>query len=147
MFEPFHPDGETPYDSKKFTMGWDPKMKDPDTLLLVEYVKDLLIEGYKSHYLAKRLVDELGFKGGYADAFICKCYKRMQANINLDPDVIKSENVRKLYHIYEQAVQTGNYKAATSAIAEINKLCGLNKTTVKVESEEFQFLLGGERSE
>ena len=138
MFEPFHPDGETPYDTKKFTMGWDPKFKDADTNLLAEYVKDLLIEGYKSHYLAKRLVDELGFKGGYADAFICKCYKRMQANINLDPDVIKSENVRKLYHIYEQAVQTGNYKAATSAIAEINKLCGLNKQTVEITTNEYQ---------
>lgn len=138
MFEPFHPDGETPYDAKKFTMGFDPKFKDQDTNLLAEYVKDLLIEGYKSHYLAKRLVDELGFKGGYADAFICKCYKRMQANINLDPDVIKSENVRKLYHIYEQAVQTGNYKAATSAIAEINKLCGLNKQTVEITTNEYQ---------
>ena len=147
MFEPFHPDGETPYDAKRYTMGWDPKFKDTDTNLLVEYVKDLLIEGYKSHYLAKRLIDELGFSGKYADAFIGKCYKLMQQSINLDPDVIKSENVRKLYHVYEQAVQTGNYKAATSAIAEINKLMGLGKQVVKVESDEFQFLLGGERSE
>lgn len=138
MFEPFHEDGETPYDAKKYTMGWDPKFRDQDTVMLAEYVKDLLIEGHKSHYLANRLTNELGLKAAYADAFVAKCFKQMQKSLVLDPEVVKGDNARRLYHIYEQAVQTGNYRAATSAIAEINKLYGLNKQTVEITTNEYQ---------
>lgn len=136
---------ECPYDAKKYKGCWDHKLKDQDTLLLMDYIQTLLVDGYKNSYIKKQLVLEVGFTVPAADLIIAKAWQLLRKTD--DADAVKMKNIRRLERIYELAIAEDNLKAATSAVAELNKLMGLNKTTVKVESEEFQFLLGGERSE
>jgi hypothetical protein len=136
---------ECPYDAKKYKGQWDHKLKDQDTLLLMDYIQTLLIDGYKNSYIKKQLVLEVGFTVPAADLIIAKAWQLLRKTD--DADAVRTKNIRRLERIYELAISEDNLKAATSAVAELNKLMGLNKTTVKVESEEFQFLLGGERSE
>lgn len=136
---------ECPYDAKKYKGGWDNKLKDPDTLLLIEFIQTLLIDGYRNTYIKKQLVIEVGLSVPAADLIIAKAWQLLR-KVD-DTEAVRTKNIRRLERIYELAIAEDNLKAATSAVAELNKLMGLNKTTVKVESEEFQFLLGGERSE
>ena len=135
---------ECPYDAKKRKGCWDHRLKDQDTLLLMDYIQTLLVDGYKNSYIKKQLVLEVGFTVPAADLIIAKAWQLLRKTD--DADAVRTKNIRRLERIYELAISEDNLKAATSAVAELNKLMGLNKQTIKVESEEFNFVLGGEKS-
>lgn len=135
---------ECPYDTTKYKGGWDHKLKDSDTLLLIEFIQTLLIDGYRNTYIKKQLVIEVGLSVPAADLIIAKAWQLLR-KVD-DTDAVRTKNIRRLERIYELAIAEDNLKAATSAVAELNKLMGLNKQTIKVESEEFNFVLGGEKS-
>jgi len=135
---------ECPYDAKKYKGQWDHRLKDQDTLLLIDYIQTLLIDGYKNSYIKKQLVLEVGFTVPAADLIIAKAWQLLRKTD--DTEAVKTKNIHRLERIYELAIAEDNLKAATSAVAELNKLMGLNKQTIKVESEEFNFVLGGEKS-
>ena len=61
---------ECPYDTTKHKGGWDHKLKDPDTLLLIEFIQTLLIDGYRNTYIKKQLVIEVGLTVPAADTVI-----------------------------------------------------------------------------
>lgn len=135
---------ECHYDAKKYKGQWDHRLKDQDTLLLIDYIQTLLIDGYKNSYIKKQLVLEVGFTVPAADLIIAKAWQLLRKTD--DADAVRTKNIHRLERIYELAISEDNLKAATSAVAELNKLMGLNKQTIKVESEEFNFVLGGEKS-
>lgn len=135
---------ECPYDAKKYKGCWNHRLNDPDTVMLMDYIQTLLIDGYKNSYIKKQLVLEVGFTVPAADLIIAKAWQLLRKTD--DADAVRTKNIRRLERIYELAISEDNLKAATSAVAELNKLMGLNKQTIKVESEEFNFVLGGEKS-
>lgn len=135
---------ECHYDAKKYKGCWNHRLNDPDTVMLMDYIQTLLIDGYKNSYIKKQLVLEVGFTVPAADLIIAKAWQLLRKTD--DADAVRTKNIRRLERIYELAISEDNLKAATSAVAELNKLMGLNKQTIKVESEEFNFVLGGEKS-
>lgn len=127
---------ECPYDTSKHKGGWDHKLKDPDTLLLIEFIQTLLIDGYRNTYIKKQLVIEVGLTVPAADLIIAKAWQLLR-KVD-DTDAVRTKNIRRLERIYELAIAEDNLKAATSAVAELNKLMGLNKQTVEITTNEYQ---------
>lgn len=127
---------ECPYDAKKYKGQWDHRLKDQDTMLLIDYIQTLLIDGYKNSYIKKQLVLEVGFTVPAADLIIAKAWQLLRKTD--DADAVKMKNIRRLERIYELAISEDNLKAATGAVAELNKLMGLNKQTVEITTNEYQ---------
>lgn len=127
---------ECPYDAKKYKGCWDHRLKDPDTLMLIEFIQTLLIDGYRNTYIKKQLVIEVGFTVPAADLIIAKAWQLLR-KVD-DTDAVRTKNIRRLERIYELAIAEDNLKAATSAVAELNKLMGLNKQTVEITTNEYQ---------
>lgn len=141
----FHSDGETPFNTEKYpTVGYDMSLRDPDTVMLVDYICDLLIEGYRKPYIGQCLAKELGIKYLNADALVAKAYKKNQTKKAVDTDVLRSSNLRRLTHIYETAIQQGDLKNAIASIKEINALFSLDIQKLEVGGDgQFTFQLGG----
>lgn len=139
MFEMFHSDGETPFDTSKFpTTGYDLGMKDPDTIMLAEYIGDLLVEGYKKTYIGQCLAKELGLKYLNADALVAKAFKMLQKKNEVDSDTLRSSNLKRLTHIYETAIQQGDLKNAIAAVKEINALFSLDIQKLEVTTNDYK---------
>lgn len=127
---------ECPYNAKNKSGCWDRKLKDPDTLMLIDFIQTLLIDGYRNSYIKKQLVIEVGFNVPAADLIIAKAWQLLR-KVD-DTEAVRTKNIRRLERIYELAIAEDNLKAATSAVAELNKLMGLNKQTVEITTNEYQ---------
>lgn len=133
---------ETNYDASKYTQGFDIKFKDEDTIQLLEYTKDLLLEGIYHCTITKALREEVGIASyRYAETIVNKATKMIL--IDTKEAVRKVENINRLDYVYRQAMATGNLKEATNALKEMDRICGFDVQKVEVGGEgQFTFQLG-----
>lgn len=133
---------ETHYDPTKYAQGYDIKFKDEDTIQLLEYTKDLLLEGVYRCTVTKALREEVGIPSyRLAEAITNKATKMIL--IDTKEAVRKVENINRLDYVYRQAMATGNLKEATNALKEMDRICGFDVQKVEVGGEgQFTFQLG-----
>ena len=133
---------ETNYDPTRYSQGYDIKFKDEDTIQLLEYTKDLLLEGIYHCTITKALREEVGIPSyRYAETIVNKATKMIL--IDTKEAVRKVENINRLDYVYRQAMASGNYKEATNALKEMDKICGFDIQKVEVGGEgQFTFQLG-----
>lgn len=136
---------ETHYDATKYAQGFDIKFKDEDTVQLLEYTRDLLLEGVYRCSLTKALREEVGIPSyRYAEMITNKATKMIM--IDTKEAIRKVENINRLDYVYRQAMASGNYKEATNALKEMDKICGFDIQKVEIGGEgQFTFQLGGVR--
>ena len=134
---------ETNYDPTRYAQGFDIKFKDEDTVQLLEYTRDLLLEGVYRCSLTKALREEVGIPSyRYAEMITNKATKLIM--IDTKEAVRKVENINRLDYVYRQAMATGNLKEANNALKIMNKVCGFDVEKVEVGGEgQFTFQLGG----
>lgn len=139
-YEPFLE--QTNYDATRYAQGYDIKFKDEDTIQLLEYTKDLLLEGVYRCTVTKALREEVGIPSyRYAEAITNKATKMIM--VDTKEAVRKVENINRLDYVYRQAMATGNYKEATNALKEMDKICGFDIQKVEIGGEgQFTFQLG-----
>ena len=133
---------ETHYDPTRYSQGYDIKFKDEDTIQLLEYTKDLLLEGVYRCTVTKALREEVGIPSyRLAEAITNKATKMIL--IDTKEAVRKVENINRLDYVYRQAMATGNLKEATNALKEMDRICGFDVQKVEVGGEgQFTFQLG-----
>ena len=133
---------ETNYDPTRYSQGYDIKFKDEDTIQLLEYTKDLLLEGVYRCTVTKALREEVGIPSyRLAEAITNKATKMIL--IDTKDAVRKVVNINRLDYVYRQAMATGNLKEATNALKEMDRICGFDVQKVEVGGEgQFTFQLG-----
>lgn len=133
---------ETNYDPARYSQGYDIKFKDEDTIQLLEYTKDLLLEGVYRCTVTKALREEVGIPSyRHAEAITNKATKMIM--IDTKEAIRKVENINRLDYVYRQAMATGNLKEATNALKEMDRICGFDVQKVEVGGEgQFTFQLG-----
>lgn len=123
-------------------MGYDPKLKEQASLDIMEAIKDAFLDGYSKNYIAKLLVDELGFKALNAHALAGKVFTMIVNDKEKREEHMKEKNIARLERVYARAVDNNDLKNAISAIETLNKICGLYKNKVELSTDEFEFHIG-----
>lgn len=131
----------------QYTMGYDPKFKEPETIAIIEAVENAYIAGYSRNTIRRLLVQELGLKGEYADAITAKGWKSLHSKGGDREDGMKTKNLARLEHIYHKAMETGDLKNAIAAVDQLNKLCKLYTNKVEVSTNDFEFTIGETKGE
>ncbi len=128
----------------QYSMGFDPKFKEPETLQMAEIIEDAYISGYSKNTINKYLTSELDFTYDNANAFAAKVWK-MMINKGIDrKEGMSDKNLTRLEHIYKRALDVGDFKNALSAIDQMNKLCQLYKEKVEITTDEYVLDLIGD---
>ena len=128
----------------KYSMGYDPKFDEPETLQIAEIVEEAYIAGYSKNSINKYLADELDFTYANANAFTAKVWKIMLKKGVDRKDGMSDKNLARLEHIYKRALDVGDFKNALSAIDQMNKLCQLYKEKVEITTDEYVLDLIGD---
>lgn len=123
-------------------LGYDPKLKEQATLDIMEAIKDAFLDGYSKNYIAKLLVDEMGFKALNAHALTGKVFTQIVNDKEKREEHMKEKNIARLERVYARAVDNNDLKNAISAIETLNKICGLYKNKVELSTDEFEFRIG-----
>lgn len=123
-------------------LGYDPKFKEQETIDIMEAIKDAFLDGYSKNYIAKLLVDEMGFKSLNAHALTGKVFTQIVNDKEKREEHMKEKNIARLERVYARAVDSGDLKNALSAIETLNKICGLYKNKVELSTDEFEFHIG-----
>jgi len=123
-------------------LGYDPKFKEQETIDIMEAIKDAFLDGYSKNYIAKLLVDEMGFKSLNAHALTGKVFTQIVNDKEKREEHMKEKNIARLERVYARAVDSGDLKNAISAIETLNKICGLYKNKVELSTDEFEFHIG-----
>lgn len=123
-------------------LGYDPKLSEQATLDIMEAIKDAFLDGYTKNYIAKLLVDEMGFKALNAHALTGKVFTQIVNDKEKREEHMKEKNIARLERVYARAVDNNDLKNAISAIETLNKICGLYKNKVELSTDEFEFRIG-----
>lgn len=123
-------------------MGYDPKLKEQETLDIMDAIKDAFLDGYTKNYIAKLLVDEMGFKSVNAHCLVAKVFKDIVNDKEKRENGMKEKNIARLERVYARAIDSGDLKNALSALDQLNKLTGLYKNKVELSTDEFEFHIG-----
>lgn len=123
-------------------LGYDPKFKEQETIDIMEAIKDAFLDGYSKNYIAKLLVDEMGFKALNAHALTGKVFTQIVNDKEKREEHMKEKNIARLERVYARAVDSGDLKNALSAIETLNKLCGLYREKIELSTNDFEFNLG-----
>lgn len=120
-------------------LGYDPKFKEQETIDIMEAIKDAFLDGYSKNYIAKLLVDEMGFKALNAHALTGKVFTQIVNDKEKREEHMKEKNIARLERVYARAVDNNDLKNAISAIETLNKICGLYKNKLELSTDEFEF--------
>lgn len=123
-------------------LGYDPKFKEQETIDIMEAIKDAFLDGYSKNYIAKLLVDEMGFKALNAHALTGKVFTQIVNDKEKREEHMKEKNIARLERVYARAVDSGDYKNALSALDQLNKLTGLYREKIELSTNDFEFNLG-----
>lgn len=133
------------YDVTQYTKGYDILFKDDQTLMLVDKIIDLILNGYKQAYICKQMVSELGFKRIYAGNVYTYAFRKMQGDNQKREEGMKEKNLARLEHLYKRAIERDDIKTANQLIETMNKMCGVYKEKIEVSTTDFEFRLGVEK--
>lgn len=129
----------------KYTTGFDLKLKEPETVEMLEIGVNAMLEGMSKNTVAKLLVQEVGMKYINAQTFAGKMWKKMMAVGTDRKDGIPEKNIARLERIYQKAMELNDLKSAISALDQINKIAQVYKSKIEVTTDEYTLdLLGGE---
>lgn len=128
----------------KYSTGYDPKFKEPETIEILETAKDAIIGGYKKNTVAKLLCEELGMKYANAQALAAKAWKEVMKIGKDREEGMREKNIQRLEFLYAKCVDQNDMKNALSALDQLSKLCLLYKEKVELSTEDFEFQIGGE---
>lgn len=123
-------------------LGYDPKLKEQETIDIMEAIKDAFLDGYSKNYIAKLLVDELGFKSLNAHTLAGKVFTQIVNDKEKRETHMKEKNIARLERVYARAVDSGDLKNALSALDQLNKLTGLYREKIELSTNDFEFNLG-----
>lgn len=123
-------------------LGYDPKLKEQETIDIMEAIKDAFLDGYSKNYIAKLLVDELGFKALNAHALAGKVFTMIVNDKEKREEHMKEKNIARLERVYARAVDNNDFKNALSALDQLNKLTGLYREKIELSTNDFEFNLG-----
>lgn len=123
-------------------LGYDPSLKEQETIDIMEAIKDAFLDGYSKNYIAKLLVDEMGFKALNAHALTGKVFTQIVNDKEKREEHMKEKNIARLERVYARAVDNNDLKNAISAIETLNKICGLYKNKLELSTDEFEFHIG-----
>lgn len=128
----------------KYSTGYDPKFKEPETIEILETAKDAIIGGYKKNTVAKLLCNELEMKYANAQALAAKAWKEVMATGKDREEGMREKNIQRLEFLYAKCVDQNDIKNALSALDQLSKLCLLYKDKIELSTEDFEFQIGGE---
>lgn len=128
----------------KYSQGYDPKFKEPETIEMLEIGENAIIEGYSKNTLAKLLVEEVGMKYINAQSFAAKMWKSVMSKGKDRSEGLTERNITRLEHIYKKAMEMGDFKNALSALDQLNKLCQLYKEKIQITTDEYVIDLLGD---
>lgn len=128
----------------KYSTGYDPKFKEPETIEILETAKDAIIGGYKKNTVAKLLCNELDMKYANAQALAAKAWKEVMATGKDREEGMREKNIQRLEFLYAKCVDQNDIKNALSALDQLSKLCLLYKDKIELSTEDFEFQIGGE---
>lgn len=128
----------------KYSTGYDPKFKEPETVEILETAKDAIIGGYKKNTVAKLLCNELDMKYANAQALAAKAWKEVMATGKDREEGMREKNIQRLEFLYAKCVDQNDIKNALSALDQLSKLCLLYKDKIELSTEDFEFQIGGE---
>lgn len=128
----------------KYSQGYDPKFKEPETIEILETAKDAIIGGYKKNTVAKLLCNELDMKYANAQALAAKAWKEVMATGKDREEGMREKNIQRLEFLYAKCVDQNDIKNALSALDQLSKLCLLYKDKIELSTEDFEFQIGGE---
>lgn len=132
------------HNKSKYSTGYDPKFKEPETIEILETAKDAIIGGYKKNTVAKLLCEELGMKYANAQALAAKAWKEVMKIGKDREEGMREKNIQRLEFLYAKCVDQNDMKNALSALDQLSKLCLLYKEKVELSTEDFEFQIGGE---
>lgn len=126
----------------KYKQGYDPSWKEPETIEMLEIIKDAYIAGYKKNTLAKLLCNELGLKFEQAQFVATKGWKDVLKAGKDREEGLRERNMQRLEFIYAEAMKNGDLKAANTAVDLLNKMGQFYKEKVELSTDEFEFHIG-----
>jgi gluconate kinase len=132
------------HNKSKYSTGYDPKFKEPETIEILETAKDAIIGGYKKNTVAKLLCEEMGMKYANAQALAAKAWKEVMKIGKDREEGMREKNIQRLEFLYAKCVDQNDMKNALSALDQLSKLCLLYKEKVELSTEDFEFQIGGE---
>ena len=121
----------------KYSQGYDPKFKEPETIEMLEIGENAIIEGYSKNTLAKLLVEEAGLKYINAQSLAAKMWKNVMATGKNRGDGLQEKNIQRLEHIYKRCMELNDFKNALSALDQLNKLMQLYKEKIQITTDEY----------
>lgn len=123
-------------------MGYDPKLKEPETIDMMEIGINAMLEGISKNTIAKLLVEEADFKYIQAQSFAGKMWKEMMKLGTDKKEGVPEKNAARLERIYQRAMENGDFKNALSALDMLNKLVGAYKEKLEISTNDFEFKIG-----
>lgn len=118
-------------------MGYDPKLKEPETIDMMEIGINAMLEGISKNTIAKLLVEEADFKYIQAQSFAGKMWKEMMKLGTDKKEGVPEKNAARLERIYQRAMENGDFKNALSALDMLNKLVGAYKEKIQITTDEY----------
>lgn len=126
----------------KYSQGYDPKFKEPETIDMMEIGINAMLEGISKNTIAKLLVEEADFKYIQAQSFAGKMWKEMMKLGTDKKEGVPEKNAARLERIYQRAMENGDFKNALSALDMLNKLVGAYKEKLEISTNDFEFKIG-----
>lgn len=126
----------------KYTQGWDMKLKEPETVEMMEIGINAMLEGMSKNTVAKLLVEEAELNYVNAQAFAGKMWKEMMKLGTDKKEGVPEKNAARLERIYQRAMENNDFKNALSALDMLNKLVGAYKEKIEVSTNDFEFKIG-----
>lgn len=128
----------------KYSTGYDPKFKEPETVEILETAKDAIIGGYKKNTIAKLLCNELDMPYVQAQALAAKAWKEVMATGKDREEGMREKNIQRLEFLYAKCVDQNDIKNALSALDQLSKLCMLYKEKIQITTDEYVIDLLGD---
>lgn len=128
-------------------LGYDPSLKEQATIDIMEAIKDAFLDGYSKNYIAKLLVDEMGFKALNAHALTGKVFTQIVNDKEKRETGMKQKNIARLERVYAKAIDNNDLKNAISALDQLNKLTGLYREKIELTTNEYVIDLLGDGGE
>lgn len=132
------------HNKSKYSTGYDPKFKEPETIEILETAKDAIIGGYKKNTVAKLLCEEMGMKYANAQALAAKAWKEVMKIGKDREEGMREKNIQRLEFLYAKCVDQNDMKNALSALDQLSKLCQLYKEKVEITTDEYVLDLVGD---
>ena len=110
--------------------------------LVVEQVRDAILDGYSTSYIYQELKATYGMNSYSASFIVQKAMKELQRSEERQEDGLIYKQNARLFKLYRESLEKGDQKTTLAILAEINKLNSLYTKKIEVSTDVFQLDLG-----